>query len=223
MTGAGPPGRADRQALLALTLARSRRFGGTSRGTEVEVRRVQSPVVVVSRPVRRILCRGLRRGRRPSISAGGYPPAPAAYPGVSGRAVLPLLGLAPGGVYRAARVTPGAGALLPHRFTLTCAAARGPAAIGGLFSVALSCGSPRLGVTQHPALWSPDVPRPGHRRVAAVGPDAAAWPTHHRRHDRGDRRTRAGDRADATALSVASRCTTSPARGRGLLESRRVA
>src|SRR5262245_778435 len=33
-------------------------------------------------------------------------------------------------------------------------------AIGGLLSVALSCGSPRLGVTQHHALWSPDVPRP---------------------------------------------------------------
>ena len=32
---------------------------------------------------------------------------------------------------------------------------------GGLFSVALSCESPRLGVTQHPALWSPDVPRTG--------------------------------------------------------------
>ena len=32
-------------------------------------------------------------------------------------------------------------------------------AIGGLFSVALSCGSPRLGVTQHRALRSPDVPR----------------------------------------------------------------
>ena len=38
-----------------------------------------------------------------------------------GRAVLPLSGLAPGGVYRAARVTPGAGALLPHRCTLACA------------------------------------------------------------------------------------------------------
>src|SRR5258708_1039749 len=42
-------------------------------------------------------------------------------------------------------------------------------AIGGLFSVALSCESPRLGVTQHPALWSPDVPRPGH----LAGPYAA--------------------------------------------------
>ncbi|GIU89853.1 MAG: hypothetical protein KatS3mg010_0952 [Acidimicrobiia bacterium] len=97
---------------------------------------------------------------RPSISAGGCPPAPAAYPGVDGRAALSLLGLAPGGVCRAARVAPGAGALLPHRFTLACA---GRPAIGGLLSVALSCGSPRLGVTQHPALWSPDVPRPGHR------------------------------------------------------------
>ena len=36
----------------------------------------------------------------------------------------------------------------------------GPA-IGGLFSVALSCGSPRLAVSQHPALRSPDLPRPG--------------------------------------------------------------
>src|SRR5437867_4145336 len=31
----------------------------------------------------------------------------------------PLFGLAPYGVCRAAGVTPGAGALLPHRFTLT--------------------------------------------------------------------------------------------------------
>ena len=30
---------------------------------------------------------------------------------------------------------------------------------GGLFSVALSRGSPRVGVTHHPALWSPDFPR----------------------------------------------------------------
>ena len=32
-------------------------------------------------------------------------------------------------------------------------------AAGLFFSVALSVGSPRLGVTQHPALWSPDFPR----------------------------------------------------------------
>src|SRR3712207_2011321 len=30
---------------------------------------------------------------------------------------------------------------------------------GGLFSVALSRGSPRVAVGDHPALWSPDVPR----------------------------------------------------------------
>ena len=44
---------------------------------------------------------------------------------------------------------------------------RFPKAIGGLLSVALSVGSPRLGVTQHPALWSPDFPRPeGRGRLA---------------------------------------------------------
>ena len=63
-----------------------------------------------------------------------------------------LFGLAPGGVCLAADVTIGTGKLLPHRFTLTLLAR------GGLFSVALSCSSPRLGVTQHPALRSPDFP-----------------------------------------------------------------
>ena len=47
--------------------------------------------------------------------------------------------------------------------------ARGPA-IGGLFSVALSCGSPRLAVSEHPALRSPDLPRPGRSRAAAIQP-----------------------------------------------------
>ena len=74
--------------------------------------------------------------------------------GVCGRAALPLLGIAPGGVCLAASVARGAGALLPHRFTLTSVAA------GGLFSVALSRGSPRLAVSQHPALWGPDLPQP---------------------------------------------------------------
>ena len=41
-------------------------------------------------------------------------------PGDRGRASRPTLDLAPSGVCRAARVTPDAGALLPHRFTLTC-------------------------------------------------------------------------------------------------------
>ncbi len=65
------------------------------------------------------------------------------------------LDLAPGGVYRATPVTRGAGGLLHHRFTLT----PGPEAGGGLFSVALSRGLPRVAVDNHPALWSPDFPR----------------------------------------------------------------
>ena len=72
-----------------------------------------------SRPVRRILfgprsAVTIHLGRRSPDGSSGLP-------GVIGRAVLPLLGLAPGGACRATRVTPGAGALLPHRFTLTCA------------------------------------------------------------------------------------------------------
>jgi len=70
-----------------------------------------------------------------------------------GRNRTALLDLAPGGVCQAARVTPGAGGLLHHRFTLTPGQAG-----GGLFSVALSRGSPRVGVTDHPALRSPDLP-----------------------------------------------------------------
>jgi len=42
----------------------------------------------------------------------------------------------------------------------------GPA-IGGFLSVALSCGSPRLAVSQHPALRSPDLPQHG---AARYGP-----------------------------------------------------
>ncbi|CAB5026542.1 unannotated protein [freshwater metagenome] len=42
--------------------------------------------------------------------------------GVHGRAALPLSDLAPDGVYLATRVTPNAGALLPHLFNLACSA-----------------------------------------------------------------------------------------------------
>jgi hypothetical protein len=92
-------------------------------------------------------------------------------PGDIGRAGRPTLDLAPGGVCLATEVTPGAGALLPHRFTLTCdAGPKGPPSIGGLFSVALSCGSPRLAVSQHPALRSPDLPRQGANSTARFAP-----------------------------------------------------
>lgn len=93
-----------------------------------------------------------------------------------GRAALDrvLSGLAPGGVYLASLVTQGAGGLLHHRFTLTCCLpVLAHADAGGLFSVALACGLPRVGVTHHPALWSPDVPRATHvARGRLVNPSA---------------------------------------------------
>ena len=58
---------------------------------------------------------------------------------------------APRWVYLATAVTYGAGALLPHPFTLTIA--------GGLLSVALARGLPRVVVNNICALWSPDFPR----------------------------------------------------------------
>ncbi len=77
-------------------------------------------VVMVSRPVGGILSGVSRR-------LGGHPSErpTSGCPGEPGRAgTHPTLGLAPGGVCRAVRVTPDAGALLPHRFTLTCASHR---------------------------------------------------------------------------------------------------
>lgn len=67
----------------------------------------------MSRSVGGILCPGPWRTGLVAIHLCGLP-------GDIGRTDRPLLDLAPGGVYRAARVTPDAGALLPHRCTLTC-------------------------------------------------------------------------------------------------------
>jgi hypothetical protein len=78
------------------------------------------------------------------------------------------LDLAPGGVYLAVAVACDAGGLLHHPFTLTLQ----PKLKGGLLSVALSRGSPRVGVTDHPAVWSPDLP------PRAARPGATARPTH---------------------------------------------
>ena len=118
----------------------------------------------VSRPVGRVLC---VRSRGPAVIHLGLPlpTASCGLPASIGRAALDRsrrlapggaspFDLAPGGVYRAAAVAHGAGGLLHHRFTLTPP----PKPRGGLFSVALSRGSPRVGVTDHPALWSPDLP-----------------------------------------------------------------
>ena len=85
-----------------------------------------------------------RVGLYAGFCPGGFPPwvaiplgrrlldGSSGLPGFSGRAALTLLGLAPGGVCRATRVTPGAGALLPHPFTLACARRTGPSAVCSL-------------------------------------------------------------------------------------------
>ena len=103
------------------------------------------------------------------VNSGGPPSNVHAGPT---RTPVPL-DLAPGGVCIATPVTWGAGGLLHHRFTLTPR----PKARGGLLSVALSRGSPRVGVTHHPALRSPDFPR---RRRSVDRAAAAARPTHPR-------------------------------------------
>ena len=71
-----------------------------------------------------------------------------------------LFGFAPGGVCRAGRVTSTAGALLPHRFTLTARRPKTGArpSRGGLLSVALSLALRPVDVIDHPVLWSPDFP-----------------------------------------------------------------
>jgi hypothetical protein len=84
-----------------------------------------------------------------------------------------LFGLASGGVYRARRVAPPAGALLPHRFTLTARRRTRRLACGGLFSVALSLVSRPVGVTHRPVLRRPDFPpvgTPKHPNRRSPGP-----------------------------------------------------
>src|SRR5271169_3399420 len=130
----------------------------------------------VSRPVGRVLC---SRSRGAAVIHLGLP-LPAAscgLPASIGRAALdrsrreplaPLLTLLRVGFTEppqspaALVVSYTAVSPLPRRWRR-----------GGLFFVALSRGSPRVGVTDHPALWSPDLP---HRAT----PGATARPTHPR-------------------------------------------
>ena len=84
----------------------------------------------------------------------------------------------------------------PHWCALTapfhpclCPASR---AIGGLFSAALSARSPPPESPQHPALWSPDLPRPGPGPKAMPGrghptdsPAGSVWCRMARRTSRG--------------------------------------
>ena len=122
--------------------------------------------------------------RKPDPVVGSHP----SWPSVAGRLVRPK----PGSLGRATLkrspiwpctgrglpsrpVTRTAGELLPHRFTL---ARTSEEAAGGLLSVALSLGFPRLAVSQRPALWCPDFPRRvPHEllRDTRRGPAAATW------------------------------------------------
>ena len=86
--------------------------------------------MTVSRPIGGGLSTGpLRESGWVTIHLCGLPGS------VSGRAALSLFGLAPDGVCLAGQVTPAAGALLPHRFTLTCARSQGagPSAVCSLW------------------------------------------------------------------------------------------
>src|SRR3984957_20039052 len=69
------------------------------------------PINVASRPIGGVL----------SLVSQGMAIHLCGLPGDIGRATRLAFDLAPGGVCRAGQVTLSAGALLPHRFTLTCA------------------------------------------------------------------------------------------------------
>ena len=84
---------------------------------------------MASRPVGGVLSSASRRlGDHPSMRPTSGVSVPKDRR--TGRS-SPTFGLAPGGVCRAIEVTPDAGALLPHRFTLTCA--RRPSAVCSLW------------------------------------------------------------------------------------------
>ena len=141
----------------------------------------------VSRPVGGILFPGaLRRTGSVTIHLCGLPEG-CPVTGRTGRP-CPLLGLAPGGGCPAAGVAAGAGALLPHRFTLACATRGPPSAVCSLLPCTVR--SLRPGSRQHPALRSPDLPRPveptaprspgrltGRPSVAHPWPDGTVAPT----------------------------------------------
>ncbi len=118
-----------------------------------------------------------RRGVWPSISdARRHAPLAVNPEMLASRAgSLSLSDLAPGGVYLAALVTRGTGALLPHRFTLTFAFTKRRTRPRSAFC----CTCRRLtrpAVSWHPALRCSDFPRCACAR-AGVTPNGVAVPT----------------------------------------------
>jgi hypothetical protein len=127
-----------------------------------------------SRPVSRVLSRPSRDGRRRTfLSDARYRASPASCtrrrrPGrssiVGARAlsITPLRAMPPYSLlhrvgFALPRRLPGARCALTAPFHPCHAPLAEP--FGGLFSVALSCGSPRPVVDRHPALWCSDFPR----------------------------------------------------------------
>src|SRR3954467_13407232 len=114
-----------------------------------------------SRPVSRVLC------TRPEGRAGDHPSRPAVADRLQrstrelGRAALErsLSDLAPGGVCRATRVTPDAGGLLHHRFTLTSSHATRRSDFCGTFPRVPSGRCYRPPCPVEPGLSSADVRR----------------------------------------------------------------
>ena len=88
-----------------------------------------------------------------------------------GRPIALLFALAPNGVYQAA-ASPRRWWSLTPPFQLFPLRPEG-AQVGVFFSAALSVGLPRLAVSQHPALWSPDFP---HAAPGGPEPRATVWP-----------------------------------------------
>jgi hypothetical protein len=175
-------GRAEKPGELArafLLVTGPSRSSGARSGNEVRT----------SRSVSRILFPGALRRlvRRPSLSAcrrrqahavhpqarTGRPRTPAQRPGSRRVTFRPCSGWGlpshPG--------HPGCWWSLTPPFHPYPAPRHEDEARGGLFSVALSRGSPRVAVDNHPALWSPDFPRrrpEGHRRGRPTDSSAGA-------------------------------------------------
>ena len=173
-----PPGSIATRGRTGTTRERTSAWG-TARGPDLLVRRGQTP------GVRRVglyagFCHPVasrRPGRRPSIwdrrcrrPRAVYPRTRAGHPQTSaqGRCRAAPLDLAPGGVYLAAWVTPDAGGLLHHRFTLTGVVGTAPAVCflwhcpagrpGWLLATTLPCGVRTF-------LGNPGFPRPSARLV----------------------------------------------------------
>src|SRR5260363_29624 len=110
---------------------------------------------VQSGPISRILCaqQKLRvtiiRLGAPLLARSSFLPAGDADHACIANDARPLFGIAPGGGYRANCVT---AAFHP------CLSRSKYPAIGGLLSVALFRALPRMAVSHHPVLWSPDFP-----------------------------------------------------------------